>query len=77
MASFLHPKKGSDKMIKLCNKFYFWFLIIGISFLAVGIKIIATGELRNIVVLGQTKYFLGGFSIACGLYFLANSKKKN
>jgi len=63
-------------MPKLWEKISPWFLITGILFIAVGIEVIITGELKNMIVLGQAKYFVGSISIIGGIYFVVNSYKK-
>lgn len=36
-----------------------------------GIKILITGELKGMIVLGEAKYLVGGISLLFGLYMLA------
>ena len=62
-------------MNKLFKNIYPWFFVAGILFIALGIKIIITGELKDMIQLGQSKYFVGGASILAGIYTLFNSLK--
>lgn len=53
------------------KKLFSWSAVAGLLFIALGIKILVTGELRSVIVLGDSKYLVGGISIATGVYFLS------
>ena len=44
--------------------------LLGVLLILVSIQILRTGLLRNIIVLGNAKYFFGGFMFLCGAWCL-------
>jgi hypothetical protein len=44
--------------------------VLGILAVVLGIKILLTGRLREVIVLGEERYWVGGLSIIFGLYVL-------